>query len=118
MGVRSSGDDAETFGSQGFGQHFCVGDYLLRVVAKFRLHGLAETYSLGRYDVNERTALHPGKDNFVYSLGELGFGKNHARARAAQRLVRGRSHDLRVRNWRRMRTSRHQPREVGHIHQV
>jgi len=82
------------------------------------LHGLAETYCLGRYDVNQRTTLHPGKDNFVYSLRELGFGKNHARARAAQRLVRGRSHDLRMRNWRRMRTSRHQPREVGHIHQV
>src|SRR5260370_18471674 len=110
--------NAKSFGMQVFGQYFGVGDYLFGVVAKFRLQGLAETYSLGRYDVNQRTTLHPGKDNFVDSLGELGGGKNHPRARAAQRLVRGRSHDLRDRNWRRMRTSPPQPPQVGLIHRI
>ena len=72
----------------------------------------------GRDDVHQRPALHAGKNNFVDGRRVFGFRQNQSGARAAQRLVRGRGDDLRVRHRRRMRAAGNQSGEVRHIDQV
>ena len=83
MRVGSSGDDAEAFGGQRLRQHFCIRNNLARVIAKLRPQSFAETDCFGSNDVNEWTALHSRKNNFVYGSSEFLFRENHSRARAA-----------------------------------
>ena len=88
-----------------------------RVVAELGLHRFLEADRLGGDDVHQRAALHSGKDDFVDRLRELGLGQNHPGARPAQRLVRRRSHNVRVRHRRRMRAAGDQSREMRHVDQ-
>src|SRR5208282_1802425 len=66
----------------------------------------------------QRTSLHPRKNNLIDFLGEFRLAQNHPRPWPAQRLMRGRSHDLRMRNRRGMRSARHQSGKVRHIDEV
>ena len=66
--------------------------------------------------MHQRSALQAGEHRRVDLLGQrLVVGEDHGAARAAQRLVRGRGHDMGVRERARMRAAGDQPREMRHV---
>ena len=66
--------------------------------------------------MHQRAALQAGEHRRVDLLGELlVVGEDHAAARAAQGLVRGRGDDMGVRERRGMRAARDQPGEMRHV---
>ena len=101
-----------------FRQHFRVGHDLPRVVPEFRLHRFQKADRLGRDDVDQRAALHPGKHDLVDGGGKFLLAQDHAGARSAQSLVRGRGDDVRMRHGRRMHASGNQSGEMRHVDQV
>src|SRR5207253_954793 len=66
-------------------------------------------------DVHQRTALLSGEDAAVESGREISLAHYHAGARPAERLVRGGSYHVRVRDRRGMDLTRDQPGEVRHV---
>ena len=65
--------------------------------------------------MHQRTALRAREDSFVDLLGVLLLAKNEPSARSAKCLVRGRSHDVRIRYGRRMDSRRDETGNVSHI---
>ena len=88
----------KTFGRQGFGQDFGVGDDLARVVLEAGLHSLEEAHRLGRDNVHQRPALDTRKHNLVDGSSEFLLAENHSGAGPAQSLMSGGSHDVGMRH--------------------
>src|SRR2546426_11092579 len=63
----------------------------------------------------ERPTLRPREDLLVHSLRVLGLAENHSATRTAQRLVRRRRNDLRMRQRRGIDAARDEPREMRHV---
>ena len=87
---------------------------------KFGLQRLAEGDRLGGDDVHQRPALQAREHRRIHLLGDLlVIAQDHAAARAAQRLVRGGGHDMRMRQRRRMRAAGDEAGNVRHVdHQI
>ena len=101
--VRAARDDAEPVLRELVREHGGVLHDLLGIRLERGLQRLAERDGLRRDDVHERAALDAGEDSLVELLAELGvLAEDHAAARAAQRLVRRRRHDVGVRHRARM----------------
>ncbi len=66
--------------------------------------------------MDERAALRAGEGQLVQLLGEGCFAKDHAAARAAQRLVRGGGNDVGMRHGTRMDACGDEAGDVGHVH--
>ena len=66
---------------------------------------------------SSRTALGAGEHRLVDGLGVLHGAEDQPGAGTPQRLVRRAGDHLRVRHRRRIDAARHQPGEVGHVHQ-
>ena len=77
--------------------------------------GDLEGHSLGGDCVLERAALLAGEDGRIDLLGELLLAEDHAGARAAEGLVRGRGDDVSVLDRTRMQPCCHESGEVGHV---
>ena len=66
--------------------------------------------------MHQRPALHAGEHRRVELLRDLlVIGQDHAAARPAQRLVRRRRHDMRVREWRGMHAGGDKTGEMRHV---
>ena len=66
--------------------------------------------------MHQRAALHAGEHRRIELLRQLlVVGEDRAAARAAQRLVRGRRHDMRMRERARMRAAGHEAGEMRHV---
>ena len=65
VSVGASGNNAEAFACQRFGQNLGVGDDLPCILSELRLHGFQEADRLGGDDVNQRAALHSREDDLV-----------------------------------------------------
>ena len=116
MRVGAAGDDVEAADFKRLGQRLGVFDDVLGVSAERRPQRLAEGDRLGGDDVHQRAALHAGEHRRVDLLRELlVVGQDHAAARAAQRLVRGRGHDMGMRERDRMRAAGDEPGEMRHV---
>ena len=77
---------------------------------------LAEGDGLGGDDMHQGAALKAGEDGRVDLLRDvLVIAQDHAAARAAQRLVRGGRHDMRMGQGGGMDAARHQTRDMGHV---
>ena len=117
--VGPAGDDRGARLDQRRGEGLRVRHRLRRVALELGAHRLLEGDRLGGDDVLERPALQRGEDGLVDRLGEVRVAEDHPAARAAQRLVGGGAHDVRVRHRARVHPGRHEAREVGHVgHQV
>jgi hypothetical protein len=100
------------------GQRLGIGHDLRGVVAELGTQRLAEGHGLGGDHMHQRPALNAGKDRRIDLLRDgLVIGQDHAAARAAQGLVGGGGRDMRMRERRGMRATRHQPGEMRHVHQ-
>src|SRR5246127_5923911 len=97
MGVGAAGDDAVAFRGERFSKDLGVCDHLARVYLELRLHGFLEADCLRRDDVDQWTALHPRKHGLIDGRSQVSLCQNHASTWAAQRFVRGRSDNLRMR---------------------
>src|SRR5436305_14885560 len=96
MRVSPAGDDSEALVGERFRQHFGIRNNLTRIISELLLQRLAEADSLGRDDVHQRSALHPGENNFVYGSREFLFRENHSCARSAKSLMGRGGDNLRV----------------------
>jgi hypothetical protein len=83
---------------QHLGHHLGIVDDLLLIVAKVLAQRLLEGHRLGGDDVHQRAALQAGKTIELSAFSCSALGQDHAAARAAQRLVCGRGHEMRVRH--------------------
>ena len=92
-----------------------VGDDLLLVVRRTRLERFLEADRLGGDDVHQRPALDAGEQRSIEVLGVLRAAQHHAAARAAQRLVRRRGHEVGVRHRARMHLRGDEPGDVRHV---
>jgi hypothetical protein len=115
--IRAAGNDPKAFLFQARGQRLGIGDHPLLIGDKFRRHRFQETDRLGCNHVHQGPALRSGEHYFVDGGRILGARKDHAGARAAQRLVRGGSDDVGVLAGVRIQSRRHQTGEVRHVHQ-
>ena len=120
VGVGAAGDDVEAALHQRLGERLRVPDDLRRVVGELRAQRLAEGDRLGGDHVHQRAALQAGEDRRVDLLRDrLVVGQDHAAARAAQRLVRGRGDDVGVRSGFGCCAAGDQAGEMRHVdHQV
>ena len=98
MCIGAAGDDAEAFARKSVGEHLRVGHDPTRVIMELRLHRLTETNRLCGNDVDQRTALHPGKYSLVDCSGKFLPAKNHAGARTTKCLMSRRSDNLGMRD--------------------
>src|SRR6185437_17093549 len=89
MIIGAAADDAESAACDARGERLRVGDDLLLVGAKLRLHGFLQADGFGGDDVHQRAALNAGERGAVEVLCIFFAAENQAAARAAQRLVRG-----------------------------
>ena len=81
--------------------------------------GDPEADRLGRDHVLERAALLPGEDGLVDRLAVFLLAEDEPGARSAERLVRRRRDDVRVRDRARVLAGRDEPGEVRHVdHQL
>ena len=91
-------------------------DDLARIDLEVGLQRFAEGHRLAGDDMHQRTALQAGEDRRIDLLGDVRVVRqDEAAARAAQRLVRRRGDDMRVRERRRMHAARHETGEMRHI---
>ena len=105
---------------QRLGQRLGVLDDVFGVDLERRPQRLAERDRLGGDHMHQRAALQAREHRRVDLLGELlVVGEDHAAARPAQRLVRGRGDDMRVRERARMRAAGDESGEMRHVdHQI
>ena len=115
--VRAARNDPSALLGESGRQQLGVGDRLTLVVAVFIGRGELEGHRLGGDDVHQRTALDPGEDALVHGLAQVLAAEDETAARAAQGLVRGRCHDVRVAEWARVKSRRDEAGDVGHIHE-
>ena len=114
-----AGNDAQAALDELFGHGSGVLHHLLAVDLEGRVKGFAEGHGLGGDDVHERTALHAREDGGVDLLLKVGTAEDEAAARTAERLVRGRRHDVGVAERGRVDAGGDEARIVGHVdHQV
>ncbi len=106
--VGAARDEAQTALDHRRPHRLGVDDDLVDVGLELGLHGLTEGDRLGSDDVLERAALQAREDRLVQRGRPLFLAQHEARTRAAQRLVRGRGHEIGVaepatgaRRWRR-----------------
>ena len=118
MSIGAARDDAEALDCKRVGQNLRIRDDLAGVVAEIGLHRFLKAHCLGRDNVYQWPALHAGKNCLVDCRCVLLVAQNHSGARTAQSLMGSRGHDLRVRYRRRMHASRHQSREMRHVHEI
>ena len=118
MRIRAAGDQIGAALLKTAGKRLGVGDHRLGIGLELGLQRLAERHGLGGDDVHQRAALEAGEDRRIDLLGD-GFvvGQDHAAARAAQGLVRGRRHDMRMAEGRRVLTRGDEAGKMRHIHQ-
>ena len=91
---------------------------LCAVLLERGLQCLAECHGLCRDDVHQGTSLNAGEHRLVDLRAELLIAsKDEAAARTAQGLVRGRRHDIGVRDRARMLPCGNKSCDVRHIHQ-
>src|ERR1700733_6358440 len=116
MVVGAPGYKLVAAGEDRLGERLGVGDYGMRVSFEFWGQRLVERDRLGGDDMHQRSALEPWEDRRVDLLGEVRvIGQDHAAARSAQGLVRGRSDDVGVRKRGGMSAARDQPGEMRDI---
>ena len=115
MRVRAAADQPEPGPGQTRGEAGRVPDDLPLVVPEAGRQRLLEADGLGGDDVHERPALHAGKHGAIEVLCERRLAEHHPAARAAQRLVRGRRHEMRVRDRARVQAGRDQAGDVRHV---
>ena len=115
--VGAAADELHAAGQQHVGQRLGVVDDLPGVLLELGLQGLAEADRLAGDDVHQRPALDAGKHRPVDVLGVCFLAQDHAAARAAERLVRGRGHVVGHRHRVVVQLGRHQAGVVGHVDQ-
>ena len=104
--VGAARDDVEAEALQLLGERAGVLHDVLRVDLEVGAKRLAEGDRLRGDHMHQRPALQAGEDRGVDLLRHLlVVGEDQAAARAAQRLVRRRGHDMRMRDRRRMRAA-------------
>ena len=113
--VGAAADQPESGIGQCRCQPACVGHDLLLVLDEARFHRFLQADRLGRDDVHQRAALDPGEQGPVQILGVLGAAQDHPATRTSQRLVRGRGHEIGVRNRAGMNLGCHEPGDVRHV---
>ena len=101
---------------QRFGQRLGVFDDVLRVKLEVGPQRLAERHRLGGDDMHQRAALQAREDRRIDLLRQLlVVGEDEAAARAAQRLMRGRGHDMGMRERAGMHAARDEAGEMRHV---
>ena len=116
MVVGAAGDDLDAALEQSLGQHLGVGDDLLCIGLELGRQRFLEGDGLGGDDVHQRAALDAGEDGRVDLLGQiLVIGEDHAAARAAQGLVRGRRCDMGVRERARIDAAGDEAGDMRHV---
>ena len=116
MRVGATRDEIGAALFQGRREHLRILDDCGDIAFISRLQSLAERHRLRRDDMHQRPALQAGKYRRVDLLRDrLIVGHHHAAAGSAQCLVRGRRHDMRMAERRRMEPARDDPREMRHI---
>ncbi len=114
--VGATADDSVAERGQSSGEGLGVFDDLGGVVFEVRLEAFAEADGLGGDDVHERAALHAWEDLAVDLFGEVFVvGEDDAATRPTKGLVRGAGDEVGVFHRRRMRTTRDEASDVGHI---
>src|SRR6185437_16369032 len=98
MRVSSTGHDVHSTIRQRTGERLCICDDLRAVGPERKVQSFLERNRLRGYDVFQRTTLGSREHGLVYRLRVLGLAQNETAARAAQRLVRGGSDGVSVRN--------------------
>ena len=119
--VGAAGDDVEAGAPAALAASaLALSTTFLRIGLELRPQRLAEGHRLGGDDMHQRAALQAREDRRVDLLGDvLVVGEDHAAARAAQRLVRGRGDDMGMRERRGMRAAGDQAGEMRHVdHQI
>ena len=120
MVVGAAGDDVEAAALQRRRKRPRILDDALRIDLEVGPQRLAERDRLRGDDMHQRPALQAGEDRRVDLLRDLlVVGEDQAAARTAQRLVRGRRDDMRMRDRRRMHAAGDEPGEMRHVdHQI
>ena len=115
MVVGAAADQPEPTLHQPVRERLRVDHDLLGVHLEVRLQGLSEADGLGGDRVHERPALDAWEHGRVDGLLAVGAAQDDCSPGTAQRLLRGRGDDVRVRDGRRIDSARHQARDVGHV---
>jgi hypothetical protein len=108
--VGAARDDVEAALRERRGQRLRVGDHLPAVGGELGAQRLAEGHRLGGDHVLSGPPCRPGNIALSIFLRVLVVAEDHAAARAAQRLVRGRGHHVGVRHRRRVHARRRRAR--------
>ena len=116
MVVCPAGDNTEPALGNSCGHGFRVGHDLFLIFLEGRLHRFLQAHRLCRHRVHQRTALGPGECQLVQFLGKRRLAQDQAAAWPAQRFVRRRRNNVRVRNWARMHAHGHESGDVRHVH--
>src|SRR5439155_361790 len=116
--LRSKGLDIETLGPERFRERLGICDDAACVKLEIRTQRLTEGHRLGGHHMHQRPSLQTGKDRRVEFFRQLlVIGEDEARTRPAQRLVRGRSDDMGVRERIRMHPAGDETGEMRHVDQ-
>ena len=117
MIVGASRYDPDTAVHQSFAQRLRIVDDVLLVHLELRLQCFLEADCLRRDHMHQRTSLDSREDRLVKVVLVCCFliAENHSAARSAQSLVRGRCHDIRIRDRAWMKSRRNQTGDVRHV---
>ena len=116
MIVGAAGDDVEALGAQAFGKRLGILDHIPRIDFEVRTQRFGERHRLRRDHMHQRSALQPREDRRIELLGQrLIVPQHQPAARAAQRFVRRRRRDMRIRHRRGMRATGDEACEMRHI---
>ena len=113
--VRATGNELVATLDHGRGEGLRVFDDLLPVGFKTRLEGFAEADRFRCDYVHERASLPAREHGGVDCFGVLGFAENEAAAGAAEGLVCGRGHEVRMGHGRGVHAGGNQACDVGDV---
>ena len=113
--VRAAADDLRALVGERGRQDPRVVDRALDVGSELVGGGQLQRNGLGRDDVHQRPALEPWEDGLVDLLAQVRAREDESAARAAQRLVGGRGHQVGVRERAGMQACRDQAGDVRHV---
>ena len=117
MRIGAAGNQIQTAFFQSFAHCFGIADHLRGIFLKLRRQVFGKTNRLGGNHMLQRTALRSRKNRRVDFLGNfLVIGQNHAAARAAQSLVRGRRNHVGIFQRIRMYAAGNQTGKMRHVH--
>ncbi len=116
MGVRAAGDELKPAFHQGFCQGLGIVDHLLLIGLERGLQGFMEGCCFSGDGVHQGAALDAGKHLAVDLFGILFLAEDDASPGAAQGLVGGGGHHIRVGNGVHVQSGGDQSGDVSHIH--